>query len=573
MLTALLISFVVTGLIFQMNKQKEYVNNISHYINTIDGVFTDEEKHAITDYNQFANFIGDQWEEYRITFIDKDGNVLGDSEGDISQMDNHKDRYEVVKALRGVEGSDIRTSTTMGEELIYVAQKFTDDVVIRVASPMKSVYSMFFEVIPALIIGLLVAMIISVPVARKMSLSSTEPILRIANTLKRVQSDSDFKVEKLSSYEEVQPLVDIVLTQAESLRQLINEIKDEKEKTKYILNSMEQGLIVVDQEEKVILINKKAVQMFKVSSNTQGQHVNMVCHEKTFMDHFDMMFTSENGVTTDLVVDTFKESTLRCHFSKIVENLQTSEGNVVGGVILITDVSEKIKLENFRKEFIANVSHELKTPITSIKGFSELITSKTIVDHDKIVDFAGFIFKDASRLALLVEDILRLEEVQSATSVRTFTNVNIKNIVSAEIEVLNYKAKQKEVTIDFTPINTFYQCDVKDISFIISNLLGNGIDYNKVGGVVSITLEQDDTQVKIIVSDTGIGIAPKDIERIFERFYRADKGRSRGLGGTGLGLAIVKHTVLQYGGTIDVKSAVGQGTTFTVTLPIAVPNK
>ncbi len=565
--TVLCVSFLITVAILRVNIKDEYVNKLTMYISTIKSVVSAEDKGRISDYNAFANFIGDQWEEYRITFIGRDGQVLGDSEGDITLMDNHLKRAEVSGALRGHISSDIRRSATTGEELVYVADRFSEDVIIRVSSPIKSMYKTFTEFLPAIIIGLFVAMGISIPVAKRMSLSLAQPIIRIANTLKRVQSDSDFEVKSLGEIEEIQPIIGIVTKQAESLRQSINLLKNEQRKTKYILDSMEQGLIVADEKGRILIINEWASKVFGAAGDAYGKNINVICRDIDFLRSFEQMIVNGENSTIDIVADRFNETTIRCHFSKVSDRLVFGDESIVGGVVLVTDVSEKIKLERFRRDFVANVSHELKTPITSIQGFSELISTNTVTDSEKIVKFAGYIYKDANRLAGLVEDILRLEEAQNTVDRRSFTNINLKNIILSEVDNLQYKAKLKDVTINTKLSDVYFDCDAKDMTALFANLITNAINYNKQGGTVNVDLKQTDDQIELRVSDTGIGIPDKERERIFERFYRVDKGRSREQGGTGLGLAIVKYTVLQYNGRIEVHSEINKGSTFTVILP------
>ena len=486
----------------------------------------------------------------RITLIDEDGNVLYDSEESADQMENHSERPEVSMAREKGKGYDSRLSQTLSKQTYYYALQLNDGKVIRVADTIDSVWQNLLSGLGIAIALMVVLVILALACVRVMTNRIVAPINRL-NLESPLDNEGD-------TYEEISPLLGRIHRQNQQIDQQIQEMKQNQEEYLAITEYMKDGLIVTNRNV-VLSINRSAQKLFGV---TQEECIN-----------HDIVTVSRNDVLKQALLEALdgnsneKMLKLEERSYQILANPVQVNQEICGAVILVLDVTEKQAAEAMRREFSANVSHELKTPLMSISGYAEIIENGMVRPQD-IPNFAGRIHSEAKRLSNLVEDIIRLSRLDEASE----DSLPREKVDLSELctDVQTHLA----MTVKERKVNFSYQGQPAEIMGIrqvlyemIYNLCENAVKYNHEGGMVELELGIWEGQPRVVVRDNGIGIAKEEIERIFERFYRVDKSHSRETGGTGLGLSIVKHGAILHKAKIDVKSEPGRGTEVTVTFP------
>ncbi len=479
----------------------------------------------------------------RLTIINPDGSVEYDSEAQYSVMENHKERKEVKEAFLKGRGSDERQSDTLSIKQIYEAVLLSDGNVLRLSKNASTVIA-FFSMISGPVVSLVVILLILVVfIASKASDYIVAPI----NAL-----DLD-NPEENNVYDEISPLLLKIARQKNEVREEIADKERTRKEFEFIISTLSEGLVVLGRGGRILSFNKSAATLLEEK----------IEDDKPFLaylksaDSKELVLSALNGKDGET---TFKVS------SKILE-LSAYSSRSGGAVVLMRDITEKCERERMRKEFTANVSHELKTPITTIMGFSELLENPKI-EREKVTDFASEINKEALRLRDIVGDIIELSSLDEGYKGEN-EEINVRNTVETEIKKLEHKADDNSVSVEnYVPSSLIIIGIPKVFSEVISNLLDNAIRYNKKGGWVKVESKEMDGKVEISVSDNGIGIPKESIERVFERFYRVDKSRSRESGGTGLGLSIVKNGMERMGGEVRVESTQGEGSVFTLTFPL-----
>ena len=479
----------------------------------------------------------------RLTIIKPDGNVEYDSEAQYSIMENHGERKEVKEAFLKGRGSDERQSNTLSIKQIYEAVLLSDGNVLRLSKNASTVIA-FFSMISGPVVSLVVILLILVVfIASKASDYIVAPI----NAL-----DLDTPEEN-NVYDEISPLLLKIARQKNEVREEIADKERTRKEFEFIISTLSEGLVVLGRGGRILSFNKSAATLLEEK----------IEDDKPFLaylksaDSKEVVLSALNGKDGET---TFKVS------SKILE-LSAYSSRSGGAVVLMRDITEKCERERMRKEFTANVSHELKTPITTIMGFSELLENPEI-EREKVTDFASEINKEALRLRDIVGDIIELSSLDEGYKGEN-EEINVRNTVETEIKKLEHKADDNGVSVENYVSSSLIIIGIpKVFSEVISNLLDNAIRYNKKGGWVKVESKEMDGKVEISVSDNGIGIPKESIERVFERFYRVDKSRSRESGGTGLGLSIVKNGMERMGGEVRVESTQGEGSVFTLTFPL-----
>lgn len=479
----------------------------------------------------------------RLTIINPDGSVEYDSEAQYSVMENHKERKEVKEAFLKGRGSDERQSDTLSIKQIYEAVLLSDGNVLRLSKNASTVIA-FFSMISGPVVSLVVILLILVVfIASKASDYIVAPI----NAL-----DLD-NPEENNVYDEISPLLLKIARQKNEVREEIADKERTRKEFEFIISTLSEGLVVLGRGGRILSFNNSAATLLEEK----------IEDDKPFLaylksaDSKELVLSALNGKDGET---TFKVS------SKILE-LSAYSSRSGGAVVLMRDITEKCERERMRKEFTANVSHELKTPITTIMGFSELLENPEI-EREKVTDFASEINKEALRLRDIVGDIIELSSLDEGYKGEN-EEINVRNTVETEIKKLEHKADDNGVNVEnYVPSSLIIIGIPKVFSEVISNLLDNAIRYNKKGGWVKVESKEMDGKVEISVSDNGIGIPKDSIERVFERFYRVDKSRSRESGGTGLGLSIVKNGMEKMGGEVRVESTQGEGSVFTLTFPL-----
>ncbi len=485
-------------------------------------------------------------DNFRLTWVADDGTVLFDSQADETAMDNHLDREEISEAFETGKGSSSRHSATLTEKTLYEAVLLSDGTVLRIsvnrASGLTLLLGMFYPVVFVVII----AVIISAVLAHKMSKRIIEPLNRL---------DLDNPAEN-DAYEELAPLLSRIHKQNLKIERKAAELNRRKEEFELITKNMREGLVLLDKNKLILTINSAAMSIFGTDKKCVGNEFLIVNRRHDITSAIEKALADGHAeIRAEL-----GEREYQFDISRIETN-----GEAVGAVILAFDITEQADTERLRREFTANVSHELKTPLQSITGSAELMENGLVKQED-MPRFVGHIREEATRLVTLVEDIIRLSQLDEMNEMPK-ENVSLYEIANEACGVLRDSADKKDIALAVAGGrgNVF---GVKHLLFeVIYNLCDNGIKYTPDGGKVEVNISETEKEVTLTVSDNGIGIAPEHQPRIFERFYRVDKSHSKKSGGTGLGLSIVKHAVQYHGGKISLHSEEGKGTTVTVVLP------
>ncbi len=522
------------------------------------------------DYNGYVRAVAEK-SSARVTVISPKGLVLGESEGESAEMESHYYREEVQKAYAGKTGFSRRFSNTLKKDMLYVAHPLVNQdgtiSAVRVALPMKSINDLFWpEAVKVLMIslsGILAAVLIS----RHFVKSILNPIQQLSSASSRI-AEGQYGLRIMdSAQDEIGDLTRSFNLMSEKLQQSMEESKTSAVKTSAILSSMINRIIAIDNERRVMFINPVAETLLGIDEDSvKGHHVMEIIRSNLLDDCLERFLISDQIATTDIEIFEPSQRIISISTTPIL----SEEQQKMGGVILLQDVTEIRKLEQMRKDFVANVSHELKTPLTSIQGFVETLKAGAAEQkpiRDKFLDILDI---ESSRLSTLIDDLLMLSDIENRTRYVVHDDIPVIRSVQEVIEMLSELAQRKEIVLTLdTPAQLPSLIGNSGwFKQMIINLVDNAIKYTPEQGAVHVALSADEDALEITVADTGIGIDQEHITRLFERFYRVDKARSREVGGTGLGLAIVKHIVLAMGGLIFVNSKPGEGSTFTVRFPL-----
>ena len=493
--------------------------------------------------------------EKRVTVIRTDGSVVYDTAASIDGMGNHLQREEVQEALRTGMGVADRTSDTTGKNYKYVA-KAAGDYIVRVSMDFDdttvAVGQVAVYVLFAAILGFALAALVSLWVSRRFA----TPILKLA-AFARQANQSEEQLNLMEFDDELRVLADAFNTMTAAQRDSIAALHLQSAQTAAILDSMNSALLAMDERSRILLINQRAVELLGLPNDAVAGR-----------DVYEMLRVSPIRAFLESGEDEGK-LTYRGGIYRLSSSPIGDAAHPLGRVILITDVTKMTELETMRTEFVSNVSHELKTPLTSIRGFIETLKEGGIEDKQVAYQFLDIIDIEARRLQSLINDILKLSKIETMKSEQEKSRFLLREAADEVVALLQDAAQEKSVTIAVDDrLQRPVYANRDRIKQILINLMGNAVEYNKPGGRVDVTFSAQGELAVITVSDTGIGIAQKHLPRLFERFYRVDAARSRTSGSTGLGLSIVKHIAALYGGSVGVESTEGQGSTFTVKLPI-----
>lgn len=484
--------------------------------------------------------------EYRLTLIDTDGTVLYDTNADAATMENHSNRREFQEAFLSGYGESHRYSRTLTEQTYYFAKKLSDDRVLRISTSQVTIVSLLLGMLQPLLVIAFLAILLSVFLAKRASRNLVKPL-----------NNLDLN-DPLSNdvYEELSPLLRHMAQQNKQIALQMDELSRSQNEFNAITSNMSEGLIVLNKDGVVVSLNTAARKIFEAEEDSIGKDFLTIDRtpeisraiKETLSGKKQELEYEKNGRNYDLCIN------------QIVE-----KDEVIGVLLLAIDNTEKIQAEQNRREFTANVSHELKTPLQSIIGSADLIESGLVKPED-MPRFIGHIKTDAARLVSLVSDIIRLSQLDENTEMN-WENVDALSVAKEALEMVDPIAESRNISLTIkgepAPLTSVH----KLLYDIIYNLCDNAVKYNKEGGFVKVNVKTAGDKVQVAVSDNGVGIAPADQSRVFERFYRVDKSHSRESGGTGLGLSIVKHAVAYLKGSISLESTLGKGTTITVSFP------
>ncbi len=555
---ALLISSLISGIMLQYTKEKDAVDKMGDILKVLVQTVQYQDSQTVAD--EMSQVSGG----YRITVMEKSGAVLGDSHWNLEDMQSHADRPEVIAALKGGRGWDQRVSQTTGENMVYVAIQ-ENSRIYRISSALDNLNTSLQNMIPAMLVGILVAAVITPLVASTLAAAFVKPIDKAVTSLKAIDEGDYSNEVELPRYDELVPLVTTVNMLTRNIESAQQQLIYQKQKTEHLLDNMSTGLVLIDSERRIVQVNSAATRFFGSVSNITGKKLIHLTYDSKIVGAIQNCL--DTGTSSMFDVDMMEKNghVSSVHITPAYGDWISKE-NPKGVMMVITDVTQSRQMERMRSDFVANASHELKTPITSVRGFAELLASGMVTDPDKVQEYLLKIQAESDRMSNLIEDILRLSRVESSTDETKIVEVDLAEMYEQIRESLTPQLTGKNVTMVLEG-EGYVMADPNDVRQVMGNLMDNAIKYNQPGGTVTVTLTPRKRSVEISVADTGIGIAPEHQARIFERFYRVDKGRSRKIGGTGLGLAIVKHVVAKYSGEIVISSKEGAGTTITVIFP------
>jgi two-component system phosphate regulon sensor histidine kinase PhoR len=585
-ITMLGISMLVAGVFTAKLSENKYIvfleNSTQHEITVIQSVVdlhktgTDEE--IVSYYEEQAKKLKNTFEA-RITFIDKAGRVIGDSDHDPLTMDNHLGRDEIQMALKEGTGSKQRLSDTLNEQMLYVATVIKDEGsqvgFIRMAMTLDNVDHSVRQLWILLLLGLSVLFILAAIISYRVARNLTRPlekITRVAHQITLMNYRSRVTIRKK---DEIGRLGQAINTMADSLELQMNRILEDESRLKSVLENMLSGVLMIDREERIVLMNRSAEEFLGFSADELlGKKFDEAKQQFEFTQLIRECIEAREHIRDEMIFYFPEERILEVNVSPMS---QTKE-EWAGVLIVLHNITAVRRLERMRSEFVANVSHELKTPIAAVKGFAETLLAGAMDDKEIAKQFLQIIFDESERLNRLIGDILELSKIESKRIPLHFSPVEMHSLVERSLQMMRAEADKKHITLEMHVEEDIYiEADEDRLRQILINLLSNSISYTPEGGRVRVHVEplhsptdrdNEYERVRLTISDSGIGIPKKDLPRIFERFYRVDKARSRISGGTGLGLSIVKHLVDLHKGTIQVESEVGIGTKFLIDLPV-----
>lgn len=482
----------------------------------------------------------------RVTLIDQNGTVLFDSEADARTLDNHADRQEIKAAMEEGKGTSIRYSTTLTEKTVNYALRLSDGCILRVSTEQYTVITILLGMVQPVLVIMLVALILTMVFSSRVSKAIIEPINRL-----------DLEVpENNDAYEELTPLLRKIADQKQTIEEQLSDAHKKQREFSLITENMSEGFLVIDQDANLLTYNSSALKLLDITPPAD-RSVLMFCRAKEFRD-----------VISDVLAGKRAESIMvrEERSYSLLANPVFEEEAVIGAVIVILDVTESEKRDTLRREFTANVSHELKTPLTSISGFAELMKEGD-VSEEHVIDFSKSIYDEAQRLITLVNDIIKLSELDEQSISFESEPVDLYELSREVIDRLENEADKKSIALHLIGGSAGIWGVRKILEEMLYNLCDNAIKYNNEGGTVDIIVNQTEDGVNVIVRDTGIGIPAAHQNRVFERFYRVDKSHSKKVGGTGLGLAIVKHGAMYHHAKISMESTVDVGTEVMLDFP------
>ncbi|MFA5087976.1 MAG: ATP-binding protein [Candidatus Omnitrophota bacterium] len=524
------------------------------------------------DLDQWADKIGRDL-RLRATIIALDGTVYGDSQINKDKLlnaENHLYRPEVQQAVKAGFGESRRFSTTLKRDMLYLAKTYGHGRargIIRLSVPLYEVDAVSGHLRKTMGFSFIFAFLLAIVVSFLASIFISRPLRQISGTVQDMAKGDLSGKAAVDSKDEIGDLAEAFNHMSEQIKMRMEEVITSKSRLEAVLFSMFEGVMVIDLDGRILLVNQRLKDFLRISDETSGKKPLEVIRNIEIQEIADSVLNLKKGVESrqiSLLIP--EEKILLVHAAPVIHQEKTE-----GAVLVFHDVTELKRLEQIRKDFVANVSHELRTPISSIKGYAETLLEGALDDKENAKDFLRIIYADSDRLAKLIEDILDLSKIESGRLKIDLRPIPLGPVLKRVVSGLSGPAKAKSITVSvdipsgIPPI----LADETRISQVLFNLIDNALKYTNDGGQITISARAGDRSVQVDVADTGIGIPEQDWARIFERFYRVDKARSRELGGTGLGLAIVKHIIQAHNGEVFLRSVEGQGSTFSFTVPQA----
>ena len=482
----------------------------------------------------------------RISLITPDGAVIFDTNADKSKLDNHLQREEVQQAIKSGSGISVRYSDSMLEKTVYYAEKLEDGNILRVSTTQYTVFTVLLGLMQPVIVVMLIALLLSIFLSSRASKSIIKPINEL---------NLDNPAENIT-YDELAPLLHKIAIQNKTIDEQLKEAGQKQEEFRLITENMNEGFLVIDKAARLLTHNTSALKLLGGNGSEQ-ESVFMLNHSKDFIETIEKALSGESCE---------KIARINNKAINLIASPVYEDKKLIGAVIIIIDMTESVEREQLRREFTSNVSHELKTPLTSISGFAEIMKDGG-TPEETVKDFSKSIYDEAQRLITLVSDIIKISELDENTNAFESESVNLYELAQSVAKRLQPEADKKNILIRLKGNDTYVVGVRKILDEMISNLCDNAIKYNKDNGSAEIDVHTENGFAVLSVSDTGIGIPEESKNRVFERFYRVDKSHSKAIGGTGLGLSIVKHGAIYHKAKITLDSKEGKGTSISIVFP------
>lgn len=561
----LTITLLVSGFLNAFIFNKEMLEGTKQELISYASVIAEDYNTGI-DADLQAKFFAKEIGAVRITIISKNGTVVGDSVADYKTMENHSDRPEVIQAGIAGKGSSVRDSDTVGKKLVYSAVETADGHFVRATREVSGVWDSIRTIVPAMILVVIGALALASFLTSRFSSNFLNPIIEMNESLISIKDGGRQLDPKQYRYGELEDMAVKINALSSHLSQYIRTIQQEKEKLSFMLDNVAEGFILIDGRKNILLINEAACDYLNCAKLVVGENVLYATRNLEFIQCADMVINGKKRTSLDL---TLGGRTVETIFTFVGED----SGFSAALIITMSDVTEARNAVKVRREFFSNASHELKTPITSIKGSAELLCSDLPIPETQKKELLARIGLESERMNMLINDIIMISRMESGELSGDREDLDISAVINESISELQPLAEQESISIGTELFPLIIRANKKDMRDLVSNLLVNAVKYNREGGAVDVSLNTANGQAVLRVRNDGEPISPEHQRRIFERFYRVDSGRSKTVGGTGLGLAIVKHVVDSLGGSVTLESTVEKGTIFTVKFPICTASQ
>ncbi|MDX1357512.1 MAG: ATP-binding protein [Clostridia bacterium] len=567
-ISLILISLIISGLIIAQVSVNKYKAQVEAELRTNAGAaayFIEENNPA--DYNEFAvlfskklNSFVDEDYSVRVTVVKPDGVVIGDSVADIAKMDNHRLRPELITAAHENIGVSVRRSDTTKIEYMYLAVKLKDGNFVRLSVALSYIKSLTSTIYLYTFIGILISLAVSVLIGWSLSRSFAKPISKLSEHAEEISKGNySHRIAREQKHNELSRLIESFNGMTEELEQSFSEASDRNRELSTLLNTINESIIAVNENYEILFANERIKVLPGFDLVESGGNISLIKNSGV-LELIETTMAEKNTVQKEI-------NSYNLILSCFASYFELDDG--AGVIISLQDITRIKQLERLRYEFVSNVTHELNTPLTSIKGFIETLKEGAIKDTVTAMKFLNIIEIESERLSNLINDILTLSSIENENVLGVREQVNLRSIANDALILLSNSISDKEIKVTNDIDSSIYvSADSDRIKQLFINLIDNSVKYNVRGGKVDIYTINNNGIVEIHVKDTGIGIDDAHKSRLFERFYRVDKGRSREMGGTGLGLSIVKHIAILYDGSVSVESKVGEGSDFCITLPV-----
>jgi two-component system phosphate regulon sensor histidine kinase PhoR len=556
-LVCMIITVLISTWLFWRSMQRQASEEMHVAIGVIASGITDAERP-----DRYLQGIADAEKgSLRITWINTQGKVLFESDYDKGKMENHLERPEVQEAIRSGQGTAVRESRTLSRALYYTAQRLPDGTILRVSMERESMYAHFLSLLPIVFLLLILAAIGCIKASRLLTASLLTPLRKTAAIMQRIGSPGSEPLQEVPYYvdKELRPLVEKIFDQSRVINETIHSLEQQRNIIRLMMENLQEGVILTDEHYRILGINRCACRILQ--KDTDGLS-GMVLSQELPEARWE---TITAGRLSDIVTE--QKLSLNDRLYQLAVQPVYKDAELYGMLFILDDVTEQEHREQLRREFTSNVSHELKTPLTSISGFAEVLSAGLFQNDADVVHFGSLIRKEAKRLLGLIEEIMHLTHIEEGKNLKVKGPVILKNIINDIVEFMEPVLQEKEVTVHCTMEDVSFIGDMGMIRELAMNLIDNAVKYNRPGGHVYVSVRQEEQHVNLTVRDTGVGIPEDKQKRVFERFYRADTSRSQKINGSGLGLSIVKHIVEHHHGTISLQSKMQDGTTITVRFP------